>query len=95
MNATTQGATRRLESEWLYQGPEAIRNKSLLPAQQSYAITLRRQLAERLATEAIQIAASDATPRGREWACIATACKREISRSERADRRLAARAGVV
>lgn len=93
--SVNQSTARRLESGWIYQGPEAIKNKSLLPAQQSYAITLRRQLADRLATEAGRIAAQDTTPRGREWACIATACKREARRAERADKRLAAKAGVA
>ena len=89
------GVARRLESGWLYQGPEALRNRALQPVQHGYALTLRRQLVQRLEIEAARIAVLNPTPRGREWSYIRAACRRELQRTERAERRLATRMGAV
>jgi len=79
----------RLDSGWLYQGPEAAKAPDLTAAQLSYAITLRRQLAERLKYEAQRIAIGNTSPEGRFWSTVGAACRAEVGRCERALQRLA------
>ena len=78
-----------LRPDWRYQGAEAGRLVALNPVQQSYAITLRRQLAESLAKAAARRALGDTSPAGSEWTRISAACRREVRRMERADAALA------
>lgn len=87
---------RRLQSAWLYKGPDAAKNHRLTTDQAWYAITLRRQQAERLLREAPPPVKaptwSDDWQRTFEWNTIRTALRREITRCVRADKRLAAKA---
>lgn len=83
-------ATERLQSAWLYQGAGALANPALTCCQKDYALTLRRQLAERLAAEAADASIHfTRTAFGAEWAGIFNACRREAARTRRAARRLA------
>lgn len=84
-----------MRAAWYYMGPEAAKAPGVIADQVSYAITLRRQLADGLRDRASRLAVFDPSPRGREWSLIAHACRREVRRCERADRRLAAQGGVA
>lgn len=84
----------RLAANWVYQGAEATRVAGLSPGQVGYALTLRRQLADRLRDVASRRAVFDPTPRGREWSRIAHACRREVARTERVMRRLGEHGGA-
>lgn len=84
-------ARERLASGWVYMGSDAAKHTPQLSrGQRAYAISLRRQLAERLAKEASRRAVLNPSPEGREWTFIAEACRHEARRMERADIRLAA-----
>ena len=69
---------------WIYQGAEAGRSHSLTADQLSYAIALRRQLAERLAREAARVALGNFSALGKLHFAAAAACRREARRMERA-----------
>jgi hypothetical protein len=86
MSATTNAP----RAEWLHLAGSVPQGCTLTADQQSYAITLRRQLAESLASEASRRALGDLTPTGLEWTRIAAACRREVRRMERAHARLGA-----
>lgn len=75
---------------WVYQGTDALKNAALSCCQKSYALSLRRQLASRLMREAADVSIHfTRSPLGAEFAGIFDACRREVARIERADRRLA------
>lgn len=78
-------------ADWIYMGDRAAHVAGLTPGQVNYAITLRRQLADRLAKEASRRALANLSPAGREWTRIANICRNEVRRMERADQRLAQR----
>lgn len=82
----------RNRPDWMYQGAEAGRNKRLTADQISYAITLRRQLAEGLASAAARVAIFNHSPLGKELSAAGAICRREVRRMERAHVRLAAKA---
>lgn len=91
---------QRLQNPWIYKGPDAAKNHRLSTDQAWYAITMRRQLAERLLRDSPEPSKapiwSDEWQRTVEWNTIRTALKREITRCVRADKRLAAKnAGVA
>ena len=80
----------RLQSDWVYQGAAALKAPALTRGQKAYALTLRRQLVERLTREAAEVSIHFThSPFGAEWAGIFTACRREAARTRRAVRRLA------
>lgn len=75
---------------WVHQGTDALKNAALTCCQKSYALSLRRQLASRLMREASDVSIHfTRSPLGVEFAGIFDACRREVARIERADRRLA------
>lgn len=83
-------------AEWVYQGAEAGRDPKLTANQRAYAITLRRQLAERLTAEAgieAKTVRRDCGVAARYWAMIEQACRREARRMDRALNRLSRQAG--
>ncbi len=79
----------RLQSGWVYRGAAVLRATALTADQKSYALTLRRQLVERLEGEAFAVAVCTGGQVAREFADIAHACRRERFRTERAHKRLA------
>lgn len=79
---------RSHRAEWVYLGGHIPYGITLTAGQQDYAMTLRRQLAERLVGEASRRAIGDLSAAGREWTRIAAACRREVRRMERAQARL-------
>lgn len=86
--------SQRLQSAWRYKGPDAAKTPGITPDQLSYAITLRRQLAERLLAGALW-SVSEIGLIHAEWACIKTALRREITRCNRAHLRLARKKAVA
>jgi len=82
---------RTHRADWVYLGDKAARIPALTPGQVNYAITLRRQLADRLAKEASRRALANLSAAGREWSRIANIFRSEVRRMERADQRLSAR----
>lgn len=89
MSAVSDYRAERLASGWLYRGPEAAKVAGLTSGQVSYAITLRRQLAEGLKHQAQRLAIGNTTPEGRFWSDVGAACRAEVRRCERALQRLA------
>ena len=80
---------QRLQSPWLYRGADAMARTDISSTQKDYALTLRRQLVERLQREVGPTEALDATPQGREFYLIACELRRELRRTRRAALRLA------
>lgn len=81
----------RNRAEWVYLADRAPQVAQLTVGQHGYAISLRRVLAQSLATQATRRAVLNPTPEGKEWSGIARACRNEVRRMDRADKRLAAR----
>ncbi len=93
------GRAERPQNPWIYKGPDAAKNHRLIAEQAWYAITMRRQLAERLLRDSPEPSKapiwSDEWQRTVEWNTIRTALKREISRCDRAQKRLAGKKAVA
>ena len=75
--------------DWLCAGDRAGKLATLTFDQRDYAITLRRQLAERLGRESAARAGKALGREGALWDGILQACQREAARMERAAKRLA------
>lgn len=84
-----------MRAAWYYMGPEAAKVPGVTADQVSYAITLRRQLAAALGARASRLTVSNLPSHVREWTSIVAACRREVRRCERANRRLAEKGGVA
>jgi hypothetical protein len=90
MNASMRSyLTKRLQSPWLYRGADAMARTDISSTQKNYALTLRRQLVERLQQEVEPTASMFATPIAGEFYLIACELRRELRRTHRAALRLA------
>lgn len=79
-----------LANGWLHKGPDARRyHPKITDDQRDYAITLRRQLAERLGEEAAKRAAAPVEPNRVFWVSIQNACRREVTRCLRVNNQMA------